>query len=312
MKSRVWQRSRKQKTGDDRKNRTVRTDQTDKTARTAKKRSFRAFWHLIRSFIRKMSRDKLDVYSAQSSFYLVMGMIPTLMLMFMFLKFTPLSEEMILDTLSAIMDESVMSTVQRVVGNVYHGPVTLLSIASLMMLWVASRSIIGLSNGLNSIDHVKENRNFLVMRLRAMVYTILLIVSFITALGFLVAGLQFRIYLSKLLPIFRIHNTLMRYAFMLIGLVLMTLIFNLLYVFLPTRRKRFLSQMYGAVFTSISWAIFTWIFTIYLTFAKNLSIVYGGLLTMMVTLLWLYYCLLLFFFGAEINAWKENPDSFPF
>ena len=280
--------------------------------KTAQRRSFRAFLHLIRSFLRKMTADKLDVYSAQSAFYLVMGVIPMLMLMLMFLKFTPLSEKMILDTLSEIMDPSVMTTVQRVVGNVYHGPVAVLSIASLTMLWVASRSIIGLSNGLNSIYRIKENRNFMILRLRAMGYTILLIVTFILAFGFLVAGLRFRKYLSTLLPIFRINNSFMRYAFMLVGLVLITLIFNMLYVFLPNRKKHFFSQMYGAVFTSISWAVYTWFFTIYLNLAKNLSIIYGGLMTLMVTMLWLYFCLYLFFFGAEINAWKENPDSFPF
>ncbi len=268
--------------------------------------------HLVRSFTRKMSRDKLDVYSAQSAFYLVMGIIPMLMLMFMLLKFTPLSEEMIMESLSQIMDESVMSTVQTVVGNVYHGPVTVLSIASLTMLWVASRSIIGLSNGLNSIHRIRENRNFLILRIRAMGYTILLIVTFIMAFGFLVAGMRFREYLSTLLPIFRIHNRAMRYTFTLVGLLLMTLIFNMLYVFLPNRKKRFFSQLYGAVFTTISWTIFTSLFTFYLGLAKNLSIVYGGLLTLMVAMLWLYYCLYLFFFGAEINAWKENPDSFPF
>ncbi len=70
--------------------------------------------------------------------------------------------------------------------------------------------------------------------------------------------------------------------------------------------------MYGAVFTTIAWTIYTFFYTLYLSVAKNLSIIYGGLVTLMVTMLWLYFGLYFFFFGAEINAWKENPDSFPF
>ena len=47
-----------------------------------------------------MTADKLDVYSAQSAFYLLMGMIPILMLMLMLLRFTPLNEKMILEVLA--------------------------------------------------------------------------------------------------------------------------------------------------------------------------------------------------------------------
>ena len=277
-----------------------------------KKRSFRALLHLIRSFLRKMSADKLDVYSAQSAFYLIMGLVPMLMLMFMLLKFTPLTQEMILDTLASIIDPQAMETVERIVGNVYHGSVAVISITSFVMLWVASRAILGLSNGLNSIDRVRENRNPIIFRLRAMLYTILLIVTFIMAFGILVGGMQLSKYLASLFAIFRIHNRVSRFFLMLLGSALITLIFNMLYVFLPNRKKRFRTQLYGAVFTTVSWIIFTVIYILYLSFATSISIIYGGLATLMVTMLWLYYCLYIFFFGAEINAWMENPDSFPF
>ncbi len=277
-----------------------------------KKRSFRAFLHLIRSFMRKMSRDKLDVYSAQSAFFLMMGVIPMLMLMITLLKFTPLTEEMILDTLANIIDPQAMKTVEGIVGNVYHGSVTIISIASVVMLWVASRAILGLSNGLNSIDRIRENRNPVIFRLRAMLYTIVLIVTFIFAFAILVGGFRLSSYLASLLPIFGIHSKVTRFFLMLLGSVLITLIFNMLYVFLPNKKKRFKSQLYGAVFTTVSWIIYTTAYIIYLSFATTVSIIYGGLTTLMVTMLWLYYCLYLFFFGAEINAWKENPDSFPF
>ncbi len=259
-----------------------------------------------------MSRDKLDVYSAQSAFYLMMGVIPMLMLMMLFMQYLPLKEEMVLETLRQIIDDPMMSTVELLLGNMYHGNVAIISIASFMMLWVSSKAIIGLSNGLNSIHMIRENRNFAILRLRAMAYTILLVFAFIFTLGILVAGVRFRIYLSTLFPFLRINNDLMRFSFTILGLILLTLIFNMLYVFLPNRKKRFLSQMYGAVFTTIAWTIYTFFYTLYLSVAKNLSIIYGGLVTLMVTMLWLYFGLYFFFFGAEINAWKENPDSFPF
>ena len=95
-------------------------------------------------------------------------------------------------------------------------------------------------------------------------------------------------------------------------MIVLTWVFDALYVMLPNRRVRFFSQIYGAVFTTIAWSVFSLIFSVYLTVAKNLSILYGGLITIVMTLLWLYICMWLFFLGGEINAWMENSDSFPF
>ena len=125
-------------------------------------------------------------------------------------------------------------------------------------------------------------------------------------------GRQVRSFLIDALPLFNEVTAPMRWLLTLVGLFLMTLIFVMLYVLLPNGKRRFRSQIPGALFTTIAWTIYTWIYSIYLTFAKNLSIVYGGLASSMGTMLWLYFCLYLFFFGAEVNEWLVNPDSFPF
>lgn len=235
------------------------------------------------------------------------------MLTLVFLKFTPLTEVMILDALEMVLDPVIMESVRGVVDNLYHGSVTIVSIATFSMLWVASKGIIGLTNGLNSIHNIRENRNFVKMRLRAIFYTILLVFTFIFAFGLLVAGVRFENYLQQIFPFLQmIHSGTSRIPFSLLGMAVLILIFNMLYVFLPNRRTRFTSQTFGAVFTMLAWIIYSFFYLIYLKLATNLSIVYGGLMTLMVTLLWLYFCLYIFFFGAEINAWRENPDSFPF
>ena len=41
-----------------------------------------------------------------------------------------------------------------------------------------------------------------------------------------------------------------------------------------------------------------------------MSVIYGGLVTLVVAMLWLYFCMYLWFIGAEINALLEDPESF--
>jgi membrane protein len=101
------------------------------------------------------------------------------------------------------------------------------------------------------------------------------------------------------------------YIFIVIGLLFLTLIFNLLYSFLPSVHKTFRSQRYGAIFTTIAWIIFSFFFQLWVTLSKNLSILYGGLLTIIIALTWMYFLVYIFFLGAEINDFIENPNTFP-
>ena len=66
----------------------------------------------------------------------------------------------------------------------------------------------------------------------------------------------------------------------------------------------------GAVFTSVAWAVFSYVFSIYLEYASNMSVLYGSLTTLVVVMLWLYFCMYLLFIGAEINQYLSAPELF--
>ena len=265
---------------------------------------------LIINFKHRMKSDRLDVFSAQASFYLIMSAIPILMLMVTLLKFTPLTQEMVMDAMAEIVNQDVMSSVQEMINNVYDGSNTLVSFAAISVLWVAGKGILGLMNGLNNIHQLKENRTYFFLRLRASVYTVLLVVAFIVAAAILVFGFRFQEYMCELLPFLLRYQKILIYLQTLIALCLLAGIFTALYVFLPNRKKTFASQIPGAVFATLSWCVFSYGFSIYLGYAKNMSVIYGGLVTLVVAMLWLYFCMYLWFIGAEINALLEDPQSF--
>ena len=265
---------------------------------------------LIINFKHRMKSERLDVFSAQASFYLIMSAIPILMLMVTLLKFTPLTQEMVMDAMAEIVNQDVMSSVQEMINNVYDGSNTLVSFAAISVLWVAGKGILGLMNGLNNIHQLKENRTYFFLRLRASVYTVLLVVAFIVAAAILVFGFRFQEYMCELLPFLLRYQKILIYLQTLIALCLLAGIFTALYVFLPNRKKTFASQIPGAVFATLSWCVFSYGFSIYLGYAKNMSVIYGGLVTLVVAMLWLYFCMYLWFIGAEINALLEDPQSF--
>ena len=270
------------------------------------------YTYLAKRFIKKILADRISVYAAQAGYFIIMSAAPILFLMLTFLKYTPFTEDMILDTLALILNEDMMVTVRTLVRGLYHGSFRFFSLAAVSLFWVAGRCVVGLTKGLNCIHGVKENRNYLVLRARSSFYALFLVFAFIIALGCMVFGMHSLEFLSSILPFFDPDQYVVSVLLTLVALIVLTWIFNALYVFLPNRHVRFFSQIYGAVFTTISWCVFSMIFSIYLTVAQNLSILYGGLITIVMTLLWLYISMWLFFLGGEINAWMENSDGFPF
>ena len=95
-----------------------------------------------------------------------------------------------------------------------------------------------------------------------------------------------------------------------LALVILALLFAVLYTYLPNRKMAFIRQLPGAVFTSVAWAVFSYVFSIYLEYASNMSVLYGSLTTLVVVMLWLYFCMYLLFIGAEINQYLSAPELF--
>ena len=79
------------------------------------------------------------------------------------------------------------------------------------------------------------------------------------------------------------------------------IIFTLFYTFLPARHQHVTRQLPGAVFTSFSWMISAYIFSLYVDSSSMNSYMYGSLSYIILFLIYLYLLMYLFFIGAEIN-----------
>ena len=76
--------------------------------------------------------------------------------------------------------------------------------------------------------------------------------------------------------------------------------FMLLYAFIPNIKLKVRDQFPGALFSAVSWNLFSWGFSIYVGTFNGLSI-YGSLSAIVVIMLWLYFCMYLLLIGAHIN-----------
>ena len=91
-----------------------------------------------------------------------------------------------------------------------------------------------------------------------------------------------------------------------VSIAFLTLVFMLLYKFVPNRKAKLLSQAPGAVFSSVCWYLFSIGFSLYVTYTPGLSNMYGSLTTIILAMLWLYFCMYIILLGAEINSYFEE------
>lgn len=259
--------------------------------------------HLIRHI------QSLDVplYAANAGFFMILSLFPALVLVLSLLRFTGLQVSSLVEVLSSILPEALMPTVENLVLSTYENASgALVGISALTAIWSASKGIYGLLTGLNRVYGVSEDRGWLYTRLISVVYTFLFFGLVILTLTLHVFGGT----LLKMLPItrsrfFRILGRIVDFRFILL-LVLQTIVFMLIFAFLPNGRNRIRDTIPGALLASLGWLVISNLFSLYVENFASLTNIYGSVYAIALSMLWLYLCLGLIFYSAAFNQYLED------
>lgn len=84
--------------------------------------------------------------------------------------------------------------------------------------------------------------------------------------------------------------------------ITLMIFFLLIYKFLPNRRTNLKRQIPGAVFAAIGWMIISWIFSVYVDVFQGFSDMYGSLTTIVLIMLWMYFCMYTILLGGVVNV----------
>lgn len=256
----------------------------------------------------KYVKDEITVYAAQASFFIVIAFFPFIMLLLTLIQFIPaVNKSDLLSILVRIMPDMLDSLVIGIVDDLYvKSPATILSITALLALWSASRGMIGIEKGLNRIYGTIEKRNYVVRRLICSFYTLIFMVVCVVSLVLLVFGTSIQNMFVRLFPLL---STITRHVISfrsLLAMVLFFVSFVGLYTIVPKKKQKPRDQIPGAVFSTICWLLFSYVFSLYFTNFSNFSYMYGSLTAMVLLMLWLYFCICILFIGAEINCFLET------
>ena len=255
----------------------------------------------------------VPLYASQASFFLALSVFPLLVLLMGLVRYTGLDVADLTEMLHGVLPTALMPAAQRLITKTYQSTNGMvLSISALTALWSASLGVHGLRLGLNAIGRVEEKRNWLLTRLVSVVYTVLFLLVLLLTLALHVLGTGLLHWLPFAdSPVVDFLEGIVDLRFFLL-LAVQTILFCGIFAYLPNRRSRLRDVFPGAVFASLGWLIFTQLYSVYVEYFAGLSIVYGSVYAVALSLLWLYFCISIVFYGGALNQWlRKKPVDEP-
>jgi membrane protein len=270
----------------------------------------RQLWRLWRDFSVRNQMNAVEAYAAQATLFLVISFFPAAVLLLSLLPRLPFTETQITSLFVRIIPEAIADFVRRVLGELYDGaPVTVTLITAALALWSSSKGSVALIRGLNRIYGIHHTRGYVFTRLLASFYVLIFFVALTILLAFLGFGGVVLDWLSQIFP--RPANTLFwrRGLQYFLSFALLFFLFWFLYVAVLQHTADRLQQIPGALLAAGGWVGFSSLFSLYLNHIGGTSTYYGSLSIVVFSLLWLYFCMYIFFIGAQINVWLHDNRS---
>lgn len=255
----------------------------------------------VKTFLDKCSLDNITAFAAQSAFFILLSAIPFLMVFSSLLKYTPITQEILTQAVESYMPSYISPMMVSVIAEVYNQSIGLISIAAVVAIWSSAKGLQYLGTGLNMVNNCKETRNWFILRFRAMLYTLVLIMMIVIVLVLLVFGSTLQKAAIRYLPIISHFMSVLMGIRIIIVLGLLIVFFAFIFKMLPNRKATFKSQLPGAVLSAVSWYVFSFALSIYVEYFNGFS-TYGRLATIVLVMLWLYFCMYILLLCAEANV----------
>ena len=245
--------------------------------------------------IKAAGDDKITVHAAEASFFAITSAVPFLSLFIAIIGILIPGMPEIIPSM-----ENSSAAFAFIVDKIYPAPgISLISFSAITALWSASRGVGAIRGGIETVYRAERAKNYIVRRIKSIISTVIFI-SALTSISILSLFGDLLI----LLLLGDMSHTISKFKTP-IFICALTLLFAFVYARVATRseiiRKKFIYHIPGALFSALGWVIFSYFYSLYTSNFPGASYIYGSLGAICLIMLWIYFCMIIFLFGAEIN-----------
>lgn len=249
-----------------------------------------------------LGEARIPLYAGNTAFFLLLSLFPLTSLLLALLQRTGLEQADLLRFFAQVSPEALLPLWKSLLAGLWQvQPVPLLSVSALTVIWSSSKGMYSLLQGLNAVDGVRETRGYLRLRALCVACTLAMLLA-------LVVTLLLNVYGKALLRLLagsggwadRALRFSMHYLH-LYSTALLMLVFAFFYLVLPNRRQRLTRVLPGALGAALAWNLFSSALSLYVDHFPRAATLYGSLALLLFSLLWLYICISIVFYGALLN-----------
>ncbi|MBQ8533302.1 MAG: YihY/virulence factor BrkB family protein [Clostridia bacterium] len=271
---------------------------------------FKQYASDIKRQILEFELQKVSYFAAQSAFFMIISIFPFLILLITLSGFLP---DGFSQSVSSIPEEILPSALK----DFAHTLVTeareiksgtlLITVSSITAIWSSSKGTLAIIRGLDKFSGIESNKSWIQKRIKACVFTLIIALVILISFALLVAWDWLLNMILSLLnvrysAVARILSYRNTFSFLLLSLI-----FTMIYSFMPSKKSSVKNNILGAVFAAVGWMAVSAAFSIYVA---NFSLTfYGSLTTIVLFMLWLYVCLWMLFIGAAINRYRQQKKN---
>ena len=264
------------------------------------------FWKKVyliyRDFMRKVRDENINSFAASAAFFLFISLIPLVAVLCALLPYTPVTEEVLLDVMRQFAPEMVDELFAQIVTDIYSASSGMVTVSVIVAVWSAGKGMLALIRGLNAINDITEKRNYVVLRLAASVYTVIMLVTIVLMLVILMFGTSLLTLVRDKFPeVMHRFSGLVTFRYV-ITVAVFTVILTVIYTYVPSAKMSLKKQIPGAFFSALIWSVTSWGFSVYIDVFHGFS-TYGSLTTVIAVLIYTYAMLYIALIGAYINRY---------
>ena len=139
-------------------------------------------YHKCVEFTTQVADDHVGAYAAQSAFFFMLCLIPIILLLLMLVRYTPVTKADVMTAVMQVFPSSVNSLITTIVNQVYNQSMGVIPITVIVALWSAGKGVLAVTSGLNCVYECSETRNYIFLRIRSTLYTVMFILVIVSLL----------------------------------------------------------------------------------------------------------------------------------
>lgn len=252
-------------------------------------------------FLKECKEDRINAYAAQSAFFILLAIIPFLMVFLSLLQYTPITESMLLAMYEEGLPGYISPFFISITDEIYNRSFGVTAVSALIAIWSAAKGMHALTDGLNAVNDLVEDRNWFVLRFWSAIHTVIFMVAIVFTLVVIVFGNFIRALAIEYLPVLRNVSLILSSFKGLLLFGVLVIFFDIVFTVLPNKKMNFFSQLPGAFLCALSWNGISLLLSIYINYFNGFSM-YGSLTTVVLMMLWLYFCIYSTLMCAEFNV----------